>query len=170
MADDMTKARFLDAMESLQSSVKSMMDAQRKQAQMTGTATAAGKRVTVVVNARGVVIQTRFSPEVRDLTYEEIAAAVTTAAQDAAAQVERKTREIIASLQESDARLRLPKFSDIVPGMPEPEDLLPEPPEVSLAPPGARSRRDSTEDTSMEFDRVEQRAEPKRSGVAETGW
>ncbi|WP_227998538.1 YbaB/EbfC family nucleoid-associated protein [Nocardia australiensis] len=173
MVDDLTRAHFADLMEDLKASVEAVARAQREHAQLTATATAAGKRVTVVVNANGDVIQTRFSSDIEELTYPEIAAAMTKAAQDAAAQMRRRTREMIAGLKKDQARL--PKLSEFLPGIPDLADLVPAAPEVSLAPPGAREGAQvaGKADGAMEFTDVVGLGR-KHSGsgpnVADGGW
>ncbi|MFG1794396.1 YbaB/EbfC family nucleoid-associated protein [Nocardia sp. NPDC049149] len=175
MAFEIASAQFTEMMESVHKSIKSMARSQQEQARLTATAYAAGKRVAVVVNARGVVIETRFTADIADLTPKELAAAVTAAAQDAAGQVERKTREMIQELRDEQARL--PRLSEIVPGLPDVEDMMPKMPEVSTAPPSARSRaraEGESVDGTMEFTDVvpldETRPDRPGSGVAESGW
>ncbi|MFX0580593.1 YbaB/EbfC family nucleoid-associated protein [Nocardia nepalensis] len=172
--DELTRAHFADLMEDLKASVESVQRAQREHALITATATAAGKRVTVVVNANGVVIQTKFSADIADLTYAEIATAITKAAQDAAAQIQRRTRAMITELKKDQARL--PKLSEFLPGLPDLENLVPPPPEVSTAPPTARAAAPEPEnlDGGMKFTDVVQLDRDvqagSRPGVAESGW
>ncbi|MGW4770165.1 YbaB/EbfC family nucleoid-associated protein [Nocardia sp. NPDC004278] len=172
--DELTRAHFVDLMEDLKASVESVVRAQQEHALLTATATAAGKRVTVVVNANGVVIQTKFSADIAELTYAEIATAITKAAQDAAAQMQRRTREMITELKRDQARL--PKLSEFLPGVPDMENLIPQPPEVSTAPPSARAATPAPENLGggMKFTDVVQLDHGSQAGsgpgVAETGW
>ncbi|MBB5912858.1 DNA-binding protein YbaB [Nocardia transvalensis] len=170
MVDDVTTAQFADLMESLREGVEAIARVQRQQAQLTATASAAGKRVTVMVNAKGVVIQTRFGPDIEDLTYAEIAAAVTSAAQDAAGQVFQRTRELVEGLRQEQSRL--PNFSDFLPGMPDVEAMLPEPPEVSTAPPGQRPEQveDSAEEPAVFTGAVTLDPAGERSNISESSW
>ncbi|WP_378737212.1 YbaB/EbfC family nucleoid-associated protein [Nocardia brasiliensis] len=176
MAYEPANAQLAELMDSIHTSIKSMVRSQQKQAQLTATAYAAGKKVAVVVNARGVVIETRFTEDISDLTPKELAAAVTAAAQDAAGQVERQTKAMIQELRDEQARL--PKMSEIVQGLPDVEEMLPTLPEVSLAPPRARSRAQATDDDgvdgTMEFTDVvpfdHERQDRAGSDVAESGW
>ncbi|WP_227998987.1 YbaB/EbfC family nucleoid-associated protein [Nocardia australiensis] len=177
MTNDAARERLTDLMESVQAGIASIAQAQQEHAKLTATASAAGKRVTVVVNADGVVIQTRFGSGIGDLTYEEIARAVTTAAQDAAIQMKRKTTAIIDGLRKDQSRL--PRLSEFIPGMPDVQDSFPTPPEASTAPPAARTKvavADADEiDGAMEFtdvvpvDHVQLGANAD-SDVTESGW
>lgn len=62
----------------------------QERAQLTATATAAHRRVSVTVNADGIVIDVRFSSAIDDLSYDEIAHAVTEASRQAVADVTRQ--------------------------------------------------------------------------------
>lgn len=172
MANEAEKALLADLMASVQAGMAEIERAQREQAEFTATAFAAGKRVCVVVNANGVVVETKFGPGIEDLTYPEIARAFTAAAQNAATQVRRKTEEMIESLRRDQARL--PRLSEFIPGMPDVQDMMPVPPEVSTEPPGARTEDVEPDDGSMEFTDVvpwNHGAESTtKSGVAESGW
>ncbi|MFE7796290.1 YbaB/EbfC family nucleoid-associated protein [Nocardia sp. NPDC057440] len=176
MANEAAKARLADLMDSVQAGIKSIQRAQHRQAQLMASASAAGKRVTVVVNAKGVVIETRFAADIDDLAYPEIARAVTTAAQEAAAEVHRKTKEMVAELTREQSRL--PRLSEFIPGMPDVQDMIPAAPEVSTEPPAARARARAkpTDEavTALEFTGVEQfdHDEPPSAqpNVAESGW
>lgn len=156
-----TRAGLADLVESVRTAVAAVQQGQREQAQLTATGYAAGKRVSVVVDAQGVVQRTRFADDVDELSYAELAEAVTRAAQDAAAQVQRKTREIVARVGAENERL--PKLSDIVPGLP---DLQAVAQAGSL---GGESSEDETGSKPMEFTEVTP-PPPRRSGVAESSW
>lgn len=170
MANEPTRTRVEELVESVQQSIESIRQAQRQRARLTATAQAAGRRVTVTVNADGVVISTRFADDIKDLEIEEIAAAVTTAAQDAAARVRQRTREMISTLRQEQARL--PKLSEFVPGLPDVGELLPTAPE----PPTdvAASGRDAEPDEdAMVFTDVTSwdHTTPRQGpGVIESAW
>ncbi|WP_433204757.1 YbaB/EbfC family nucleoid-associated protein [Nocardia sp. CA-107356] len=157
MTNELDRARLADLVDSVRAGIASIAQAQQQRAQLTATASAAHGRVTVVVNADGVVIETRFADTIEDLTYTEIAHAVTSAVQDAAAQVQRKTQALLEPLKQDQARI--PKLSEFLAGMPDVHDMLPTPPPVSTAPPAAHDRTstDSEDsDGSMVFCNVEQ--------------
>ncbi|RBO88930.1 YbaB/EbfC family nucleoid-associated protein [Nocardia puris] len=170
MAERMAKAQLADLMDTVRSGLDSIVRAQREQARLTATAYAGGRRVRVTVNANGEVIETRFAPDVGELTHDEVAAAVTAAAQDAAAQVRGRTREIMDSLHAQHARM--PKLSDFVPGIPDVQDMVPTPPDVPTSPPGAADRAADIA-PGPEFHDVEQwdhTRPPADTGVHESGW
>ncbi|RJO72089.1 YbaB/EbfC family DNA-binding protein [Nocardia panacis] len=175
MVQEPSRSELIDVIESFQETMTSIARAQQQQAQLTATAHAAQRRVTVVVNAKGIVIETRFTEDITELTPQELATAVTAAAQDAAKQVDGKTKEIIDGLQAEQARL--PKMSDFLEGLPDFEKMVPQPPEVSLAPPSRR--RDGIADEvdekapkPMKFDNVVpvDHEQSNRNGVARSGW
>ncbi|OQS17444.1 hypothetical protein B0T36_01160 [Nocardia donostiensis] len=163
----MSMARLTDLFDSVQAGMKSIEAMQQKWALLTATGTAARKRVTVSVNAEGTVIETAFSDDVGDLSFDELAKAVTQAAQAAMVELRRKTADLMAPVQEHDARV--PKLSELAPGAPDLIDLVPEPPRVSLAPPGSPERR-AADSEGMEFPDAEQLGEPSRPGVTDSSW
>ncbi|WP_433711635.1 YbaB/EbfC family nucleoid-associated protein [Nocardia sp. CA-084685] len=114
-----------EMMQTVQANMASLRDAYEQRAQLTGTGTAADKQVTVVVNADGVVIETRMDDEITELSPEEIAGAVTKAAQQAFAEMKRKTEELVAPMRERNAGM--PKLSDLLPGIPDELNSLPTP-------------------------------------------
>lgn len=156
MADEMTRARLADLVELVQAGMKSIARVQREQVRLTASASAAEKRVTVVVNANGDVIGIRFADTIDELTYGEIAQAVTEAAQAASREVRRKTQQLLDSLRAEQARM--PKLSELMPGFPDVLEMVPAPPEVSTAPPDSPLRLQDCEspDDTGGFDDVEQ--------------
>ncbi|MVU78985.1 YbaB/EbfC family DNA-binding protein [Nocardia sp. ET3-3] len=137
---------------------------QRERAALTASATVRGKRVTVTVNADGTVIETRFGSGIEELEYSEIAKAVTEAAQQASAEVARRSRDIMAPVSQN--RNRLPKLTDIIPGMPDlsKELAIPEPPVVSTAPPKSPERLGGFQDPGPDAE------QPRRGGATDSGW
>ncbi|GAA5067126.1 YbaB/EbfC family nucleoid-associated protein [Nocardia callitridis] len=174
MANEVAKAQLADLMAAVQAGMASIARMQQEQSELTVAASSAGRRVTVVVNGDGIVIETRFGAGIEDLTHAQIAKAVTEAAQDAQGQVRRKTREMVDSLHQQNARL--PRLSEFLPGMPDVQDMLPRPPEASLAPPSRRQHAVISDGTrpAMSFVDVEEwdhdRHAERRSDVAESGW
>lgn len=166
--DDMSMARLTDLFDSIQAGMKSIENMQQKWALLTATGTAANKRVTVSINAEGEVIETLFSDGVADLGYNEIAKAVTEAAQAAMAELRGKTESLRQSLHEHDARI--PTLSELAPGAVDVTGLVPEPPRVSTAPPGAPERL-AAESEAMELPDTEQvEGDPSQSGVTGPSW
>ncbi|MFE3542337.1 YbaB/EbfC family nucleoid-associated protein [Nocardia sp. NPDC059177] len=135
MANEHAKAQMADILETVQEQMRAIAQVQQDRAKIVASATVR-KRVTVTVNADYKVIETKFTPDIDDLTYTEIAKAVTDAAQQAAAEVARRTQEMMAPLQRE--RTRLPKITELVDDMDG--FAIPEPVEASLAPPNDPER------------------------------
>ncbi|WP_327120822.1 YbaB/EbfC family nucleoid-associated protein [Nocardia sp. NBC_01730] len=165
--DAVSKARLADVVDAVRAGMDSIAVAQRRRAELTATGSAGGGRVSVSVNADGVVIDVRFGDDVGELSYGEIAAATLCAAQDAAARVREATVELLRGVQEDQARM--PKISEFLPGMPDVLEMLPEAPEVSVAPLGSAARRGSgAAEGSTEFTDVQESG--PGSGVTNSAW
>ncbi|WP_327112624.1 YbaB/EbfC family nucleoid-associated protein [Nocardia sp. NBC_01730] len=163
MADDFADASFAEAMDSFTQQMQLISGLQQQRARLTASASVRDRRVTVTVNADGVVIETKFSSDIDDLDYDEIAAAMTQAAQQAAAEIARRTDELLAPLTEQ--KMTMPKFSDLVEGFPDVQGQIPAAPVVSLAPPNAVERQEVADD---EPGRV--RPSDRSSGVYDSSW
>ncbi|WP_328396569.1 YbaB/EbfC family nucleoid-associated protein [Nocardia sp. NBC_00416] len=165
---EISVAQLSDLFESVQAGMKSIEDMQREWALLTAAGTAARGLVTVSINAEGAVIETRFADDIDELSYSEIAEAVTAAARAAMTEMRRKTAELMAPLHEHDARIG--SLSELAPGVPDIVDLIPAPPQVSTAPPGSPERL-SKEADAVEFSDTEQvDRDPRTSRVTESGW
>ncbi|WP_157574075.1 YbaB/EbfC family nucleoid-associated protein [Nocardia jejuensis] len=127
--------------------MRAIAETTRKRALLTGQGIAADGRVTVTVNSDSAVIATRFSDDIDDLGYDEIAQAVTEAAQKAIAEVTRKAQELMRPL--SDKRGKMPKLSELFEGMPDLETTAP--PAASMAAPGSRERRELEAEPAPEY-------------------
>ncbi|GAA5107914.1 YbaB/EbfC family nucleoid-associated protein [Nocardia iowensis] len=171
MSNEAAKARLAELLDTAETHMANLAEAQRQRAELTATASTARGRVTVTVDAEGKVIETVFASGIEEMGHQEIAQAFTAAAQQAAATVQRKATELMAPLQQELARL--PSLSEIVPGLPDLAELLPEPPEVSTAPPAARARAGTDDAQGMQFRNVEEydhtRSGPK-SATTDTSW
>ncbi|MFE3057744.1 YbaB/EbfC family nucleoid-associated protein [Nocardia sp. NPDC059239] len=158
--------------EELTTQLRAIAEASRQRTQLTATGTAAGGRVRVTVNADGVVIATRFSSDIGELTYDEIAKATTTAAQSAALDVARQGRELLQPLR--DERARMPKLSDLIEGMPDLESRAPTIEPASLAPPQSRERLSQLREAAPDFGNAvgyEAWAEGQENrGATDSGW
>ncbi|MTE11535.1 YbaB/EbfC family nucleoid-associated protein [Nocardia aurantiaca] len=165
MTNERQKAELAEILDGFGQQMRLITQLQRERAALTASATVR-KRVTVTVNADGTVIETKFSSDIEDLDYSEIARAVTEAAQQAAAEVARRGREIMAPVSRN--RDRLPKLADLVPGMPDlsKELAIPAPPVVSTAPPKSSERLDGYRDG----DTHAEAAQPRRGGATDSGW
>ncbi|MFF0491341.1 YbaB/EbfC family nucleoid-associated protein [Nocardia sp. NPDC003482] len=112
-----------DLREDIESTLQNISRLQRERLRLVGRASVRRNRVTATVNADGVLVDLKFGRDVEDLDYADLARAVVEAAQEATADVGRKARELMAPLEEQ--RARLPKLSDLVPGMPDLRDRMP---------------------------------------------
>ncbi|MFC9897711.1 YbaB/EbfC family nucleoid-associated protein [Nocardia sp. NPDC127579] len=159
--------------------MRDIAELQRQRAQLTAEGVAAEGAVTVVVNADNIVVATRFDADSSDLDLEELAQAVTAAAQKAAAAVAEKSRELAAPVVE--ARGRLPKLSELLPGLPDIQEHIPVAPPAPLTEPAppelpvdvdVREVRDSggAAAAPMEFTDVENPDESQGSEVADSSW
>lgn len=171
MANEAEKARLAELLDTVQSGFASVARAQEERARLTATARAGGRRVTITVNADGVVIKTEFSADVDDLPFSEIATAVTSATQQAAAEVRQKSQDIMDALRREQERQ--PAMSEFFPAMPDIREMIPTPPEVSTAPPGS-PERDVPDGSAMEFTDVEDWEHDEqarnRSNIAAPEW
>lgn len=142
MENERTAADFADLMDTVNGQIRAIADAQRKRVELVAKASARDGRVTVTCNADGVPIDTEFSEDIDELDYDDIAAAVTEAAQAAAADVARQAQELIAPIQKT--RSRLPSLSAMVEGLPDLRAKVPEPQRASFDPPAAREQADDS--------------------------
>ncbi|WP_330252258.1 YbaB/EbfC family nucleoid-associated protein [Nocardia sp. NBC_00565] len=171
MANEFAKAEMAAVLDEVQQQFRAIAQVQQQRAELIASATVR-KRVTVTVNADGTIVETKFASDIDELSYGEIAKAVTEAAQKATAEVTRKAQELMMPLH--DRRARLPKLSDLVEGMPDLSTEMPMAPKVSLAPPNADERRAAAAQDSapMEFSDVEvvSRQSGADRGVTDSSW
>ncbi|MGY2060725.1 YbaB/EbfC family nucleoid-associated protein, partial [Nocardia gipuzkoensis] len=114
---------------------------------LTATVTACEKRISVTVNADGVLIGTRFADDIGDLTFDQIAGAMTEAVQAAARQVGEQARRLMEPLRER--KSQLPKLSDLIEDAPDFGAIMPVVPPVSIAPPNSPERRGDDADAGF---------------------
>ncbi|MEC3955054.1 YbaB/EbfC family nucleoid-associated protein [Nocardia sp. CDC153] len=164
MSNEYQKDDLAAILDGFADEMRTIVELQRQRAALTASATVRGKRVTVTVNADGTVIETRFGSGIEELDYPEIAKAVTEAAKQAAAEVARQSREIMAPVSQN--RHRLPKLADIIPGMPDLSEALaiPDAPVVSTAPPKSPERLGGFQES------VSDSEQPRRGGATDSGW
>ncbi len=153
-------AMLMDAFKEQMSGIAGI---QRDRSQLTATVTACDKRISVTVNADGILIATKFAEDIRDISYEEIAAAMTQAVQAAAQKVQKLSNELMEPLREQKARL--PRLSDIIEGAPDLGEMMPVAPPVSLSPPDSDERVRAAERPDMIFQDVE---DMPRSFISDT--
>ncbi|MEU0503790.1 YbaB/EbfC family nucleoid-associated protein [Nocardia sp. NPDC005998] len=124
-------------MDAVQKGMQSIAEAQEERVKLSARASEAGGRVTVTVNADGIVVETRFGGDIDELSYDEIATAVTKAAQTAAADVRARSESVMAAASQGFGAI--PEFDELADDIPDFTKLLPPAPEVPLAPPPASS-------------------------------
>ncbi|MFE3222513.1 YbaB/EbfC family nucleoid-associated protein [Nocardia sp. NPDC059228] len=152
MANESAKAELASMIDEFQQQMRVLGEIQQKRAQLMATGYALQKRVTVVVNADGTVIETKFDDELEGLALYELSKAVTEAAQAAATELAGKSAELTNPIQER--RGRMPKMSDLIEGLPDLTDRIPEPIPASTAPPNSPERQQHN-DPVMTFTDVE---------------
>ncbi|GAB2688914.1 YbaB/EbfC family nucleoid-associated protein [Nocardia thraciensis] len=163
---------FPDLMDDIQDTLETIARLQRERTALVGKASVRRGRVSAVVNADSVLVDLKFGRDVEDLEYPELARAVIEAVQEASADVNRKARELMSPLDEQ--RARLPKLSDMVPGMPDLREQVPPPERAPVTKPGAQEIFGSADDTGrpMTFDNVEvvEKRDPREPGITDSGW
>ncbi|MRH88623.1 YbaB/EbfC family DNA-binding protein [Nocardia sp. SYP-A9097] len=165
MANEFMKGELASMIDEFQAQMSALTEVHQQRAQLTATGTALQKRVTVTVNADYVVIETRFV-DTEDLTHDELAKAVTEAAQEAATELARKSAELMNPLHER--RGRMPKMSDLIEGLPNLDDQLPELIPASLAPPNSPERQ--RHNPGMVFTDVEELDDLRPSRISADDW
>ncbi|MFI9503545.1 YbaB/EbfC family nucleoid-associated protein [Nocardia sp. NPDC052566] len=120
MTNEHMKSEMAAARAALDELLGGIDEVARQRAALTATAAAYDGRITITVNANGIPIDARFSEEIDELSYEEIAAAIPATAQAAAAEVARRSEELMRPLLAH--RQGLPRLSDLIPGAPDFED------------------------------------------------
>ncbi|AHH15733.1 hypothetical protein NONO_c09260 [Nocardia nova SH22a] len=166
MTNEHMQAELVGILGEAKEQLRVIAEIQRDRAELVGTASVRKNRVTVSVNADGAVIETKFGAGIEDLSYAEIARAVTEAAQQASKDLAEKHRVLMAPLQER--RAKLPKLTDLIEGMPDVR--LPTAPEPSLAPPDSPDRDAEYGEDELRFEDAETvPAEPERR-VTDSSW
>lgn len=158
MPNEHVKAQFDDILDGFRRSMDELSVIKRKQAELTASGHAADKRVTISVDAQGRIVSTRFTEDITDLDYDEIAEAVTTAARAAQDALAVQTEEILRPLREQQGQL--PKITDLVAGLSEAESY------ASAPLPGAESPRDGSEPGAVPGSATS----GPETGVRETLW
>ncbi|WP_228809974.1 YbaB/EbfC family nucleoid-associated protein [Nocardia otitidiscaviarum] len=166
MVNDNARAEMHSLLDEVQRQFADIARLQRERARLTASASARKGRVTVTVNADGAIVKTKFSADIDDLDYGEIADAVTEAAQQAFTEVSRRGQELMGPLR--DRRARLPKLSDLIEGLPDVSEQIPVAPPVSMADPDVRQRRVEADPLSADESRGNDR--PSTPGATETSW
>lgn len=174
----MTESQYDEAasdalMQDLRTQMEAISSAARKRAELTASASVESGRITVTVNADGVLIDVDFSTDIEDLDYKQIAKAVVTATQEAAATVQREAAATIAAVADPGRRSRT--LSDMLEGMPDIQDMLPESGPAPMTSPEERRRAAEAAAAGevrpvMEFTDVEQPEELRRGDISARDW
>ncbi len=147
MSNERLQADAAMMMEAFAEQMSGIAEIQRNRSRLTATVTACDKRISVTVNADGILIETKFADDIKDLTYEEIAIAMTQSVQAASAKVQKMARELMEPLRER--KDRLPRLSELLEGAPDLGEMMPLVPPASTAPPDAPERRREEEPTMV---------------------
>ncbi|WP_024800386.1 YbaB/EbfC family nucleoid-associated protein [Nocardia sp. BMG51109] len=144
-------------------------DAHEQRAALTVTGTAADGRITVRVNADGALLETRFDSRIDELSYEEIAEAVTEAVGKAQAEAAERDKQLYAGVRE--AAPRFGKLSELIESLPDYERYQPRPRPAATPDDSSDSIEASTATTSSETnsDYVEQ-PRRNRGGATDLTW
>ncbi|MGW5450592.1 YbaB/EbfC family nucleoid-associated protein [Nocardia sp. NPDC003979] len=167
---DNNEAETAALLDAFSRQISAIAEVAQKRALLTGTGLTSDKRVIVTVNADGAVIETKFSSDIDELTYDEIAKGVTTAAQRALEDVGRQSQELMQPV--TDQRAAMPKLHELIDNLPDLDSQAPTLPAASLAPPNSPERT-GTEDAAPTFDDAEDHARwtaERRTGVTDSGW
>ena len=117
MSEDHTSERLSTMIDGFAEHLERVKQAQEQRTQIAVEAHAAYNRVTVKVNADGALVDLRFSDDINDLDYDEIAAAVLTAARQAAAMAADRVRKLIAPVQQRPAAI--PTIAELIEDIPQ---------------------------------------------------
>ncbi|GAB2669520.1 YbaB/EbfC family nucleoid-associated protein [Nocardia goodfellowii] len=165
MTNEYAKAELAHVLEEVQEQFKDIARIQQARATLTASATVR-KLVTVTVNANGVVIDTKFGPHAEGAGLSELAKAMTEAAQQAVTEVNKLGMELMAPVQERQARL--PKLTDLLDGFAEIKPQAPVAPPVTMVPPGAAEPEEG--DAPMEFSDVEAYVPDRGTSFTDSSW
>ena len=117
MSEDHAGERLATMIDGFAEHLERVKQAQEQRAQIVVEAHAAGNRVTVQVNADGALVGLRLSEDINDLDYDEIAAAVLTAAREAADTAANRVRKLIAPVQQRPSTI--PTIAELIEDIPE---------------------------------------------------
>ncbi|WP_040740418.1 hypothetical protein, partial [Nocardia tenerifensis] len=128
-----------DLIEAVTAALGTLGDMRAARDALTASATVEHGRITVVVNASGSIVRTEYAEGIEELGYGQIARATVQAAQAAAAEVERKKRELLGPL--GAMRLGMPSAAELPAELAALRAQLPEQARAPLTQPAAGRRR-----------------------------
>lgn len=117
MSEDHAREGLSTMIDGFAEHLERVKQAQEQRARIVVEAHAAGERITVTVNADGALVGLRFSEDINDLDYDEIAAALLTAAREATATAGDRARKLIAPVQQRPATI--PTIAELIEDIPE---------------------------------------------------
>ena len=131
MNNDEASQDFAHVLSLVQEQMQDLSLMQQKRAALTATATAAEGTVEVTVDAQRMVTKTVIDESyLNEFEFTELAGHITTAAQEAAHEIERQSAALLAPITER--RNEIPSLSSLVVDAPDFHDLI-----TSLNPPAA---------------------------------
>lgn len=141
MSNDAARDRVGEVLAGLRDQLGDIAEMQKKQAALQVKGQAAEGSVEVTVDAQGRVVRTVIDKSyLDDHDVEELGDHFTEAAQAAAGEASRRVAEMLAPINERHSKF--PSLSDIVEGLPDPNDLLS--PGLDVFGPSTRPRPDSS--------------------------
>ncbi|MCX4093050.1 YbaB/EbfC family nucleoid-associated protein [Nocardia sp. alder85J] len=167
MENEYARAELASVVDEVQRQLRLAATIEEQRRQLTATASVRGNRVSVTVNATGQLTDATFGPGAEDLSYAELARAVTEASAQAIAEVTRRSRELAAPMTANYGRL--PKLSDLIEGMPDLSDALP----TTRLTQWVTTDPEATpadEDAPLVFDDTETLDSTPRGTVDDSGW
>ncbi|MFW0795793.1 YbaB/EbfC family nucleoid-associated protein [Gordonia sp. CPCC 205515] len=142
--------------------VGQISDAQQLAATLTATATGLDGRITVSVNARGIVTDVLIDEDaLTQVTGRDLGSAIAATAREAAADVDRRMAAVWQPINEG--REKMPLASDLFEGLPKVDDIL-----ASMAQPPNSSPSPTTTGDEY-FENVEEPA-AQRSSFQDRAW
>ncbi len=132
MVNERLRTDMMTVLEGLDDQLRGIAEIQLRRSRLTATASTCEQRIEVTVNADGLLIETTFADDISELTYDEIAAGMTAAVQQAADEVLRQGAALMEPLRER--KLQLPKLSEIIEGAPDLGEMMPTEPPVPKRP------------------------------------
>lgn len=124
MSNDARRHQLTEVMALVQDQLADIAAAQKKQAELTESATVADGLVEVTVNAHGQLMKTVIDESYLDEhEFDELGDHITEAAQAAVREATRRVAEMLAPI--SERRKGLPSLSQVMEGAPDLRDLAP---------------------------------------------
>jgi DNA-binding protein YbaB len=117
MSEDHAGERLSTMIDGFAEHLERVKQAQQQRGRIVVEAHAAAERVMVKVNADGALVDLRFSDDINDLDYDEIAAAVLRAAGHAAAMAVERVQSLITPVQQRPAAI--PTIAELIEDIPE---------------------------------------------------